>query len=149
MSQVIVLNAELTTLHAVNLHHSVRMLARGVAEVHESDGDNMIGPFPKPKVVRLLKWIYVKWRNNVGHPKYSRTNVLKRDNHTCQYKGCGKPAATLDHILPVSRGGKSEWLNAVAACQKCNFRKANKTPKEANMILVREPFIPTFSQLIG
>ncbi|HSV97843.1 MAG TPA: HNH endonuclease [Spirochaetota bacterium] len=50
----------------------------------------------------------------------------------CHY--CGnrvQPAAlTMDHLIPLSRGGKSERFNIVAACKECNNRKKNLLPAE-------------------
>ena len=37
---------------------------------------------------------------------------------------------TIDHIIPISRGGKHELDNLAFACRKCNLRKGNKTPEE-------------------
>jgi 5-methylcytosine-specific restriction endonuclease McrA len=66
--------------------------------------------------------------------------VLSRDGHTCAY--CVGRADTVDHLLPRSRGGGDTWFNLVAACQFCNGLKGNRTPQEARMALVREPFEP-------
>ena len=71
--------------------------------------------------------------------------VLKRDGHRCAY--CGARATTVDHILPASRGGDWSWMNAVAACEPCNFRKADRTPAEARMVLHVTPYVPTRAQL--
>jgi hypothetical protein len=46
---------------------------------------------------------------------------------------------TLDHIIPKSRGGDGSWHNLVCACKKCNHRKADRTPEEAGMKLLRRP----------
>jgi hypothetical protein len=46
---------------------------------------------------------------------------------------------TLDHVFPRSRGGLSSWENLVAACKSCNRRKADRTPEEAEMPLLRRP----------
>jgi 5-methylcytosine-specific restriction endonuclease McrA len=46
---------------------------------------------------------------------------------------------TLDHILPQSRGGKSVWENLVTSCKKCNTKKGNRTPKEAEMNILNKP----------
>ena len=50
----------------------------------------------------------------------------------CHY--CGgkfKPdEITMDHIVPISRGGKSSKGNIVAACKTCNSKKKYYTPAE-------------------
>jgi 5-methylcytosine-specific restriction endonuclease McrA len=46
--------------------------------------------------------------------------------------------------LPRSRGGKTTWDNVITACQKCNGRKGNRTPAEANMALLSEPIRPRY-----
>ena len=74
----------------------------------------------------------------------NRANVIWRDQNTCQY--CSKEeesrVLTIDHVVPRSKGGKNTWENLVTACKKCNQKKGNKTPKEANMKLLREPKRP-------
>jgi 5-methylcytosine-specific restriction endonuclease McrA len=63
------------------------------------------------------------------------------DKYLCQYCGDQFPhkELTLDHVMPVSRGGPKSWKNLVAACHKCNHKKGNRTPEEANMPLLSEP----------
>jgi 5-methylcytosine-specific restriction endonuclease McrA len=43
--------------------------------------------------------------------------------------------ASLEHILPLSKGGGHTWDNVVLACRKCNLSKNNKTQKEFNVYL--------------
>ena len=50
---------------------------------------------------------------------------------------------TMDHVLPKSRGGKNIWTNLVTCCKECNQKKGNRTPKEANMYPINEPYKPT------
>jgi 5-methylcytosine-specific restriction endonuclease McrA len=57
-----------------------------------------------------------------------RAAVLKRDNYICFY--CGRKATTVDHLLPVSRGGSDEEENLVAACAAHNGAKGDLTPAE-------------------
>ena len=45
--------------------------------------------------------------------------------------------------MPKSRGGKDAWENLVAACTRCNNRKGNMTPEEAEMPLRTRPFRPS------
>ena len=51
--------------------------------------------------------------------------------------------ATVDHIVPESRGGGWTWMNLVTACGGCNGRKADRTPDEAGMPLVYLPYVPS------
>ena len=71
--------------------------------------------------------------------KFSRHNIYMRDGNRCQY--CGKRFSTselsLDHVVPLSRGGPSNWENIVCACLPCNVRKGNRLPEEAGMKLRR------------
>jgi 5-methylcytosine-specific restriction endonuclease McrA len=144
VSDVLVINADLGPLHRVSLKHAIRMLVRQVAELHEHEPDRLIGIFPMPRVVRLVKYVYTKWRHTAG-PTWTRAGVLERDNKTCGY--CGKQASTVDHILPRSRGGRNAWKNTVAACDRCNQRKADRTPAEAGMALLVTPSAPTWAWL--
>jgi 5-methylcytosine-specific restriction endonuclease McrA len=73
----------------------------------------------------------------------SRQNIFKRDGYCCVYCGSRKDL-TLDHVLPKSRNGKSSWTNLVTACQKCNSKKGDQTPEEANMRLPYQPYKPSF-----
>ena len=57
-----------------------------------------------------------------------RYDVLKRDNFRCQL--CGKSGKDIllevDHILPISKGGKTEWSNLRTLCKECNRGKGAK-----------------------
>lgn len=58
-----------------------------------------------------------------------RYDVLKRDNYRC--KICGASAEDgavlhVDHIIPVSKGGKTELNNLQTLCDRCNLGKSNK-----------------------
>ncbi|WP_431728512.1 HNH endonuclease [Verrucosispora sp. TAA-831] len=144
MDAVLVINADLGPLHRVTVAHAIRMLCRRVAEIHEAEPDRLIGVFPMPKVVRLVRYVVTRWRYSHG-PAWSRAGVLARDGRRCGY--CGGPAATVDHILPRSRGGKNAWLNTVSACAPCNGAKDDRTPAEAGMVLRIKPTVPAWGSL--
>lgn len=141
---VLVINADLGPLHRVSLKHAIRMLVRQVAEVHEAQPDRIIGVWPMPTVVRLVRYVVTKWRYTSG-PAWSRPGVLTRDGRRCGY--CPALATTVDHILPRSRGGRNSWKNTVAACGPCNQRKGDRTPAEAGMRLRVTPQAPTWATL--
>jgi 5-methylcytosine-specific restriction endonuclease McrA len=142
VTDVLVLNADMMPLHRVSLRHAVRMLVREVAEVHDYEPDRLIGTWPMPTVVRLVRYVFTKWRHTTG-PAWSRRGVLNRDNRRCGY--CPQPATTVDHITPRSQGGANTWHNTVAACYTCNQRKADRTPAQAGMVLRIRPSAPTWA----
>jgi hypothetical protein len=78
-------------------------------------------------------------------PPFSADLLKRRDRHQCGF--CGEHFAprdlTVDHILPVSRGGLDSWLNCVGSCGPCNWRKADRTPEEAGMPLLFLPYVPS------
>jgi 5-methylcytosine-specific restriction endonuclease McrA len=49
----------------------------------------------------------------------------------------------VDHVVPRAQGGQDSWLNTVASCAEDNHRKADRTPEQAGMPLLRQPFEPT------
>jgi len=95
---------------------------------------------PAPLVIRIA--LLSKHWEKVAP---SRRAVFLRDNFTCAY--CGKlvkdSEATIDHIVPRSRGGEFSWENLITACDRCNQKKGNKLPEEANMPLLFKPYRPT------
>jgi 5-methylcytosine-specific restriction endonuclease McrA len=82
--------------------------------------------------------------------KFTRHNIFERDRNTCQY--CGRiferRDLNLDHVIPRDRGGPTTWENIVCSCIPCNTRKANKTPAEAGMRLVRKPKRPKWRPFV-
>src|SRR6478736_7036060 len=143
MSAVIVLNTDNTALHTVSVQHAIRMLVREVAIVEEAHEDRRIGPYPWPLVLRLVRYVKTTFLY-ARTPAWSKRGVLRRDHHRCAY--CQGPADTVDHLLPQSRGGTNSWKNTVAACTRCNNRKANRTPTEAGMSLAWKPSVPTWRE---
>lgn len=94
--------------------------------------------FVYPSIVRLSLFVRVPFKKII----LSRKNILRRDNHRCQY--CGSTSAlTIDHIIPKSRGGDDTWENLVVACIKCNNKKSDRTPEEAKMTLRTKPKKPS------
>jgi 5-methylcytosine-specific restriction endonuclease McrA len=94
--------------------------------------------FDYPSIVRLIFFVRVPYKKII----LSRKNILRRDNHRCQY--CGITTyLTVDHVIPKSRGGEDNWENLTTACIKCNNKKGNRTPEEANMPIINKPKRPS------
>ena len=64
-----------------------------------------------------------------------RTEIFRRDGGLCQY--CGSRGRTLDHLIPVSKGGLSVRLNLLVACEPCNRKKYTKMPSEETVTVIR------------
>ena len=84
-------------------------------------------------------------RNASAQTKSKRILVFERDRYRCRYCGHAvrlielqrpKYMATLDHVIPVSRGGTRDMENLVTACCRCNNKKADKSVEEAGMVLL-------------
>ncbi len=146
MGDVLVLNATYEPISVVSVKRAVILLLKEKAELIEATKAMLRAEnfsIPKPLVIRLV--YYVKIPRRVSLP-VSRRGILSRDHYTCQYCGATPPrqVLTLDHVLPRSRGGKTTWENVTTACQRCNGRKGNRTPAEANMKPLSEPKRPRY-----
>lgn len=140
---VLVLNADLAPLHKVSINHAILMVYRGVAEIHESVEETTLGGYILPKILRLVRYVYAKWKVH-RPPKFSKKGVFLRDKRLCSY--CGKKAATIDHVIPRALGGISSWANCVASCLRCNTKKGNKLLKDVGMKLLVIPRVPSYEE---
>jgi 5-methylcytosine-specific restriction endonuclease McrA len=171
-ASVLVLNRLYMAVHVISVRRAFRLLVKDLAEVVTLDEGRYQtydfqswrevsaarSQFPDPddefvrtvqfeiqvpRVIRLLTY------DRLPRPKvkFNRRNIFARDSNRCQY--CGKRFATselsLDHVVPRSQGGPASWENIVCACLTCNVRKGGRTPREANMKLIREPIKPKTS----
>lgn len=109
------------------------------------------GRFIRTPRFRIEKPEVILLRNYGGRVRrevtFSRKNLYRRDNYTCQYCGQRKPSEELsiDHVVPKSLGGKTTWDNCVLACVRCNARKANKTLRDTGFALIARPEKPQWS----
>jgi 5-methylcytosine-specific restriction endonuclease McrA len=143
MGKVLVLNASYEPLNITSWRRAVVLLLKGKAEQLEHNGQLIYQDLPIPTVIRLRQYVKVPYKEI----PLTRRNLLERDHHTCQYCNYKGEELTLDHVLPRSRGGDDSWENLVTACVRCNVKKGNRTPKEANMSLNYQPRRPYSSLL--
>ncbi|XP_031255571.1 uncharacterized protein LOC116113567 isoform X1 [Pistacia vera] len=111
-----------------------------VLEYYDQTVNSPSGSFYIPAVLRVPHLLQVVQRRRIKNT-LSRKNILYRDNYTCQYCSA-RENLTIDHVLPIARGGEWKWENLVAACAKCNTKKGVKTLEEANMKLLKVPKVP-------
>lgn len=106
---------------------------------YQASANSASESFAIPAVLKMRFYVKPRSKQTV---RLSRDNIFLRDKYTCQY--CTKHFATkeltLDHVFPASRGGGKSWENLVTACHKCNHKKGSRTPEEAKMPLLNEPF---------
>jgi len=93
---------------------------------------------------------HVAWRPRLVPPLTNRA-LFRRDLHVCMYCGLGfaDRELTRDHVLPKSRGGRDNWTNVVAACKRCNQRKGNRLPEEADMEILAIPYQPNTAEWLA
>ena len=162
---VLVLNRVFQAVQITSIRRALTLLYKGQvravdAEYRTYDFDNWIDipvqptdiyvrtPTRKiliPHVVQLLAFDRLP-RQEV---KFSRGNIYLRDHNRCQYCGRKFPSSelSLDHVVPISRGGKSSWENVVCACLPCNVRKGNRLVGEGDIRLIRQPSRPRWHPL--
>lgn len=79
-------------------------------------------------------------KHGVRYEAFDKNKVFERDGWKCQLCGCGllrkyvafakgqRPepnSPTIDHVVPLSRGGPHTYENTQAACWACNTRKGD------------------------
>jgi 5-methylcytosine-specific restriction endonuclease McrA len=139
------LNASYEPLNVINWKRAIKLVfLQKVEVVEESDWvvRSIEVSMKVPSVVRLMG--FVRFRRKDA--KYSRRNIYARDKNRCQYCGRQFPQEelTCDHVIPRSRGGRTEWGNIVTCCVPCNRKKGGRTPEEAGLSLVRTPARPAW-----
>ncbi len=144
MSKVLLLSSENKPLRICSWKRALVLLIKGKARWDESirNIEDMIN-IDNTLIPRVIKLNYEVAVPPLELP-FSKENIFARDEYTCQY--CGRKfnakELTLDHVYPKSRLGPDIWENIVTCCKECNQYKADKTPKEAGMKLMKRPCRP-------
>ena len=162
---VLVLNRNYQPVNIINVRRALVMLYLGAARALDAEYqqfdfeswsalsaelENSIGtPHSRIRVPRIVV-LQAYDRVPMGRIRFSRHNIFARDQHMCQYCGKAYPRhmLNLDHVVPRSRGGRTNWENIVTSCVKCNCRKGGRTPAEAGMLLLRQPKKPKYTELL-
>ena len=142
--KVLLLNSTCTFLSFISERKAIKLLIKEKVDVI-SNWEKIRLCFSNksillPSILKLKYYVHLKYKKMV----FSRTAVFKRDQYLCCYCGIyvSPNNITMDHIIPKSQGGRSTFLNCVAACAKCNLKKANHTPEQADMPLLKSPEVP-------
>lgn len=164
-SAVLVLNRHYQPVHVTNVKRAFSLLYQGVARAIDEQyrlyefadwaglsaalsDDSIQTPNRSIRVPRVVVLSVFEKLPRV-RVRFSRLNIYARDDDTCQY--CGRKRKrvdlNLDHVVPRSQGGKTCWENVVCSCISCNCRKGGRTPAQAGLKLLREPFRPKWTPL--
>jgi len=147
--QVIVLNSDYSPISLIKWQRAFNLLLKERAEIVEKSDvfvQNFEGnkSFNIPKVIKLTNFVKSVFKAQVS---FTRKNILIRDFFICQYCGSEKDL-TVDHVIPSSQGGKSNWDNCVASCKSCNHSKGNKSLKSCKFTLKNKPRKPTLTEYV-
>ena len=140
-SPVLVLNLNYVPVNVCTARRAIILVSKGKAEMlenHRGEVHTVVAVFDVPSIIRLVYLV----KRPYAPRKLSKKEIFLRDHYTCQYCGNKTQNLTLDHVVPRRQHGAHTWENVVAACSKCNLRKAGRTPEEANMRLDKEPRAP-------
>jgi 5-methylcytosine-specific restriction endonuclease McrA len=163
-TQVLVLNRSFLPVHVTTVRRAFTLLYVGLAKavdeqfktfdfdswaalsaaVHDEDRIGLVGRTIRvPRVIILQAYDRLPKR----HVRFSRLNIYARDRNICQYCGRAYPKheLNLDHVIPRSQGGTSNWENIVCCCLACNRIKGGRTPDQAGMRLVARPRRPRWT----
>lgn len=138
---VLILNVNYEPLHVCNTKRALALIWSGKAEILINSRGTIRSAsrvFDMPSVIKL-GYMVKRPRLQIN---LTKREILRRDDHTCQYCSRRSYILTVDHVVPRRLGGRHVWTNVVAACPTCNRRKGGRTPEKANMHLQRQPFEP-------
>jgi len=141
--RALLLNSTYECIGFVDFKKAFKFLLKQKVDVL-AEWDNAIkiqtGAMKYPAVLRLKK--YVAFRRQ--RMRFNRKNLFIRDKGKCQY--CNVKLSTniftIDHVIPKSAKGKTDWLNCVAACKTCNGKKSNKLLHKSGLKLLKKLTIP-------
>jgi len=164
-SSVLVLNRSYLPVHVTSARRAFTLLYQGIARVVNEQYQTFDfeawsqlavardaeaigtagGPIRIPRVIVLVAFDRLPKR----HVRFSRINLMARDNFQCQYcaRKPHRAELNLDHVVPRSLGGRSTWENVVTSCVDCNRRKGGRTPRQAHLKLLRKPERPRWTPL--
>lgn len=161
---VLVLNRNWQAIHAITPADAFGHLTAGTARALRIEGQHDMQPLdwqawkslsPKdgepsvgttqgrvriPTVIVLCRYDRVP----LVRPAFGLRGVWERDGGRCQYTGRALSAAeaSIDHVMPRSRGGADDWENCVLSDRAVNHRKGARTPSEAGLRLLSAPRAP-------
>src|SRR6516165_9014640 len=162
--QVLVLNRSWQPINVMTVQKALVMMSTDVATAMDFSDEGYFVPVrwkdwlelpvrdqddgitTPSRVVRVPRVIIAIQFNKVPlkRPRLSLKNLRERDNHRCAYtQRVLKPdECSMEHVVPQSKGGATEWKNVVLADKRINNIRGNRTLKEAGLSLKIKPYEP-------
>jgi 5-methylcytosine-specific restriction endonuclease McrA len=149
MKKTLLLDSNYAPVRFITDRRAFKLLCLGKAEAIDIWDDEIClvdKTVNQPSVLRLISYVIRQSHFDNGNG-FSRKALIKRDNSCCQYCGTklSPQQVTIDHVIPRSLGGKTNYNNCVVSCLFCNSWKGNNTPERAGMRLIRKPTLPSFN----
>ncbi len=143
--QVLLLNNTYEPLKIISWQKAIILFFKQKVDIIEEYENKLLHSeriiFKMPAVVRLNKYVNIRKYQNL---RFTKENIFFRDNYCCVY--CGKryqkDQLTLDHVIPLSKGGKKTWNNIVTACNHCNNKKGDQLIDQMGIKLLKKPDAP-------
>lgn len=139
---VLVLNQTYEPLHICDVKRAIVLLIEKKASLVKNVDHLVIrsasSQYPIPTIIRINRYVRVRNWSAV----LNKANILRRDNHCCQYCGAHNVPLTIDHVIPKVLGGKDTWENLVTACIPCNNKKGDRPLELSGMKLLAKPKRP-------
>ena len=150
MDSTLLLNASYEPIRVISWKKAVTLFFLEkveVVETYEREIRSVHIAIKMPAVVRLLSYVTIKRKK----PPLSKMNLMARDHNSCQYCNVklSYKDATVDHVLPRSKGGTTHWENVVLSCNTCNRKKGSKTLKQAGLKLKKPPVQPDWLPVLN
>lgn len=79
----------------------------------------------------LSRLYHYRKKHAVGNVTFEQIKYLYSRFSSCAYCGKNKPN-TIDHVIPLSKGGTNNIDNLIPVCVNCNSKKGNKSLIEWN-----------------
>jgi 5-methylcytosine-specific restriction endonuclease McrA len=142
--KTLLLSASWFPIRVISWERAIKMRFEETADVVAEYTTSVSSPSVTWKIPAVVR---ERRQTKVKHViRFSRANVYLRDGYRCQYCGDKHEAKglTYDHVVPRCEGGKTDWLNVVAACHFCNSAKGSKSCDEWGHWPAKDPVRPKY-----
>lgn len=148
MNSCLLLNSDYLPINQISIKKAIKLIFKQKVEIIKYSDQKIHVNMYKPQIIRLLHSISHFYNRKIP---WSKQNVFIRDEYYCQYCGIQvtKKTASIDHVIPKSKGGGNSFSNTVCACKNCNAKKSDKFLDEVNMQLLKKPKIPNLIDFIS